>query len=186
MYKNYSELGVQESSSSFSSGGGGQEKQEKNVLEIMSEQQRMQILAQNRVVCIDIYADWCGPCKKTAPAYATIANNYSRPGECAVVKYNLDNIPAEKKQMINGIPLFQFYVDRKMVDTVIGADMAKIEEKLQMYIGQKRDNGTNASGPIYNKNSIRSYRTPDPNTSTPAQRPSGNPNKSDSPYANLN
>ncbi len=40
---------------------------------------------------IDFYADWCGPCKRIAPALEEIAKEYA--GKVYVYKVNIDNSP---------------------------------------------------------------------------------------------
>ena len=40
---------------------------------------------------IDFYADWCGPCKRIAPALEEIAKEYA--GKVNVYKVNVDNCP---------------------------------------------------------------------------------------------
>ena len=37
---------------------------------------------------IDFYADWCGPCRKTAPVLETLANEYD--GKLLIYKINVD------------------------------------------------------------------------------------------------
>jgi thiol-disulfide isomerase/thioredoxin len=149
MYKNYSELGIKPE----------QNQDQYSVLELKSADERMQLIQSHRLVCIDIYADWCGPCKQTAPAYSVIATKYNKPGMVAVVKLNWDVIGKEERNNINGIPLFLFYLDGKLVDNIIGADLAEVENKLKMY-SEKLASGPEVSrGPQHTRNTIRTRRT---------------------------
>lgn len=45
----------------------------------------------DRPAVIDFYADWCGPCKRIAPALEEIAKEYA--GKVNVYKVNVDNCP---------------------------------------------------------------------------------------------
>ena len=46
---------------------------------------------ENKLVFVDVYTSWCGPCKKLTPALETITiNNESR---FKLVKFNIDKIP---------------------------------------------------------------------------------------------
>ncbi len=56
---------------------------------------------------IDFYADWCGPCRQTAPIMKELAKQYS--GEIVVYKVNVDN-ERELASLFNAtsIPLFVF------------------------------------------------------------------------------
>jgi thioredoxin 1 len=153
MYKSYSELGAQPE----------QNRDLYSVLQIATPQHKEQLIQQNRLVCVNIYADWCGPCKQTAPEYSIIAQTYSKPGLCAVVKENWD----KKITTVGGIPTYQFFLDGQQVDQVVGADMKEVEGKLTRYLqgitnpnqyGMQNNNLETSSGPSYGRNTIRNYR----------------------------
>jgi len=120
MYKNYSELGAQPEPN----------RDLYQIEEINDPQQRQNILNNNIVVCIDVYAHWCGPCKQTEPSYALLAQQHSEPGRCAIVKENY-----EKKFTpgVGALPTYVFYVAGKKVDEVVGADLNQVEQKIQHY-----------------------------------------------------
>ena len=54
----------------------------------------------NKPAIIDLYADWCPPCRKLAPILAEIAQEYA--GKIDVFKINVDNEP-ELAQLFNTI-----------------------------------------------------------------------------------
>ena len=155
MYKSYEELGNQPEKN----------RDVMNVLELSNTQHKQHIISTNRVVVIDIYADWCGPCKQTAPDYAVIASTFSRPGECAVVKYNYDRWDQSERVNIHGIPVFQFFVEGKQVDEVVGADIDAVKVKLSDILQSINSRVRQVeSGPNYSKNSIRNNRNNIPYT----------------------
>ena len=121
MYKRYDELDNKEI----------QNTDQYSVIEIPDAEYKMRLLRENKIVCVDIYADWCGPCKAISPDYASLANRYNSPGECILVKEHIDkNITTD----ISGIPTFLFYVNGNLVDKVVGADIDKVEEKLKIIL----------------------------------------------------
>ena len=103
---------------------------------LTSMEHKQNVIRNNRVVVIDVYGDWCGPCKAIAPAYAELAKKYSRPGECILVKENLD---LKLSQNIRGVPMFLFFKKGQFVDSVTGADLTGeegVERKLQQLLSK--------------------------------------------------
>lgn len=173
MYKSYDQLGAQTEPN----------RDLFDVLELANTQHKNHILSSHRIVCIDIYADWCGPCKQTAPSYSLIASTYNKPGHCAIVKYNLEKMHPSEKAKVHGIPVFEFYVDGKQVDEIVGADIPQVEEKIKnllqgighVKLGKVQDN---TKGPGFNRSSIRNNRSHMPQMDSvkgePYQEGSGN------------
>lgn len=170
MYKSYGDLGNNEP----------RNRDVMNVLEVKNNDHKRQIIQNNRVVVVDIYADWCGPCQQTAPDYATLAAEYSRPGECAIVKYNHANLDPSDSLEIHGLPVYQFFVEGRELTNhrVIGADIDAVKVKLRdilqstnnrQRVSQNNPNyntqGDGQNGPNYNRNSIRNTRNAIPQTS---------------------
>lgn len=88
-----------------------------------------------RVVVVDFYADWCGPCKVIAPILAEIAGEEA--AGVRVIKVNVDdNGELARKLKITGIPFVAFYKGGKLVDSFVGVvPKATIQEKLRAVIG---------------------------------------------------
>jgi thioredoxin-like negative regulator of GroEL len=103
------------------------------VTEITSQKQRESLIANNYLVVIDNYTNWCGPCKQCAPFFAKLASIYTKTGKCAFAKEDaekdIDGVP----EPIRGVPCFHFYVNRRFMseDTIRGADMGKVEETIK-------------------------------------------------------
>lgn len=154
LYKSFDELGAkpQQNHDQFA------------VVEIQDGQHKSQLLSQNRVVVIDIYADWCGPCRQIAPDYSVMAARYTKPGECVLVKENLDK---KLSQGITGIPTFHFFVQGRKVDEVVGANLQEVEDKLNQVLRtppmsqqQMYSPPQHGQGPPYGRNTIRVHGSP--------------------------
>ncbi len=71
-------------------------------------------------VLVDVYADWCGPCKMMAPTVEKIAEKYE--GRAKVGKVNSDEEPAIAQRFnVMSIPNFLIIKNGKLVDNVVGA-----------------------------------------------------------------
>lgn len=98
---------------------------------ILSGKQRTDLINNNRVVVIDNYTDWCGPCKQCAPHFAQLAKQFYQPGICVFAKENVED-KCEGCPVIYGVPCFHFYVQGQRLDqlTVTGADVGEVTKTL--------------------------------------------------------
>lgn len=72
-----------------------------------------------RVVLIDFYADWCGPCRRLGPVLHDIATEQQ--GLVLIGKVNVDNSHAlAAKNGVEGIPDVRIFRDGKEVDRFVG------------------------------------------------------------------
>lgn len=84
----------------------------------------------DKMVLIDFFATWCGPCKMLAPVIEQIANEHS---EMEVVKVDVDKV-AELAVLYNvaSIPTLVFIKDGKCVNEHVGfATKAEIEAMIE-------------------------------------------------------
>lgn len=71
-------------------------------------------------VLVDFYADWCGPCKMTAPVVDAIAEEYA--GKLAVGKVNVDDCPdIAAKYGVMSIPTLIILKDGEIAAKTVGA-----------------------------------------------------------------
>jgi thioredoxin 1 len=94
---------------------------------IQTLQQKQELIQTNRVVCIDVYGDWCQPCKIIDPHFANLAKKYNRQGKCMLAKENVD---LQLSQNIQGVPCFLFFKDGRYIDSITGGDMPMVEDKI--------------------------------------------------------
>jgi len=70
-------------------------------------------------VVIDVWADWCGPCKMIAPHFAEAERELQ--GKVRFVKLDADkNQKLLRKYQIMGIPTLLFFKDGRLVDRSTG------------------------------------------------------------------
>lgn len=79
-----------------------------------------EVLQSELPVCVDFYADWCGPCKMMAPIVEALAEEFE--GKCKVGKCNIDeNMDIANKYKIMSIPTIILFKKGEPVETIIGA-----------------------------------------------------------------
>ena len=77
------------------------------------------VLKSDRLVVVDFYADWCGPCKMLAPILKALAKEYD--GDVLFAKLNTDHaVRTKSKYSIRALPTIMFFRDGKPVDTHVG------------------------------------------------------------------
>ncbi len=88
------------------------------VKHISIEQYNNEILKSDKLVLIDFFADWCGPCKMLAPVIEQVAQENS---DVEVVKVNVDEV-AELAAMykVASIPTLVFLKNGELVKEHVG------------------------------------------------------------------
>lgn len=74
----------------------------------------------SKLVILDFWAEWCGPCRMVGPIVDELASEYD--GKAVVGKVNVDNNPdISVKYGIRSIPALLFFKNGQVVDQQIGA-----------------------------------------------------------------
>jgi thioredoxin 1 len=78
------------------------------------------VLASQRPVIVEFWAEWCGPCRMVAPVLDSIAADHS--GLVDLVKINVDENPetARRYQVLH-VPTVSVFAGGRVVSQVIGA-----------------------------------------------------------------
>ena len=81
------------------------------------------------LVVIDLYADWCGPCRMLAP---TIAELEAENPDVKFAKINVDNELSLAMQFkVQSIPMIAFVKDNTLLDVSVGfVPKAKLEKMI--------------------------------------------------------
>ena len=89
-------------------------------MEFTSGNFKTHVLESNKVVLVDFWAEWCGPCKMLTPVIDEIANECS--DEFVIGKVNVDeNSDIAAQYGIRSIPCLLFFKEGKVEKQIVGA-----------------------------------------------------------------
>jgi thioredoxin 1 len=78
------------------------------------------VLQSDKLVLVDFWAEWCGPCRKVAPVLEEIANELS--DKVTVVKLDIDANPeTARAYRVMSVPTLTIFKGGKPVHSVAGA-----------------------------------------------------------------
>ena len=88
-------------------------------------------IADNKLVLVDFWAPWCGPCRMVAPVLDEIAGEHG--DKVTIAKVNTDdNQAVASKHGIMSIPTMMLFKDGEKIDQMVGAlPKPQIMAKLQ-------------------------------------------------------
>lgn len=77
-----------------------------------------EVLRSDKPVLVDMYADWCGPCKQIAPLLEEVSNENE---SVKIVKFNVeDGRDTAVKYGVRGVPTLLYFVNGELVKTKVG------------------------------------------------------------------
>jgi len=92
----------------------------------------------DKLVVLDCFAQWCGPCKVIAPRVEKFSDDYKA---ATFFKLDVDEVPDVAQELgIRAMPTFMFFRDGEKVAEVVGANPKAIEAAIKA-------NLTKAEGP---------------------------------------
>ncbi len=78
-----------------------------------------EVLDSQVLTVTDLWAEWCGPCKRLAPILDEISSQY--PDKIKIAKVDVDSNPNIPTQFgVMGIPTLLVFKDGKLVETIVG------------------------------------------------------------------
>ncbi len=78
-----------------------------------------EVLDNNKVTVIDLWAPWCGPCLAMSPIVEALATEYD--GKAVIGKLNIDDNPEMPTAYgVRGIPTFLLFKGGELKERVIG------------------------------------------------------------------
>jgi thioredoxin 1 len=88
-----------------------------------------QVLKASKLVLVDFWAPWCGPCRMMSSTVEDVAKEYS--GRALVGKLNVDdNQNIAGRYNIRGIPTLLLFKDGRVQEQVVGATSKDVITKM--------------------------------------------------------
>ncbi|CAG8474284.1 3551_t:CDS:2 [Paraglomus occultum] len=93
-----------------------------------------------KLVVVDFFAHWCGPCKVIAPKVEGLSKTFRHVTFLKVdVDASKDIATAEK---ISAMPTFKFYKDGQEIAKIVGADYHQLETLTRQHAGTPEESGS--------------------------------------------
>jgi thioredoxin len=78
------------------------------------------VVKSDKPVIVDLWAEWCGPCRMVGPIVEEIAREYE--GKAVIGKLDVDNNPSVTARFgVRNIPTILFFKNGQIVDKQVGA-----------------------------------------------------------------
>ena len=79
-----------------------------------------EVLKSSKLILVDFWAEWCGPCKMIGPILEEISEEMK--SEVTIAKHNIDEEPnTPTKYGVRGIPTMLLFKDGELKSTKVGA-----------------------------------------------------------------
>ena len=78
------------------------------------------VINSDKIVLVDFWAEWCGPCRMVSPILDEIGAEYA--DKLEIVKVNVDEEPhLAAEYQITGIPAMKVFQNGKIIREMVGA-----------------------------------------------------------------
>ena len=94
----------------------------------------LSVIKAEKLVLVDFWAEWCGPCKRLAPTVDELATDYD--GRMVTGKLNVDDNPGVAGRFsIRGIPTLLLFKGGLIVEQVVGlADKDSLKRLIEKHV----------------------------------------------------
>ena len=92
------------------------------------------VIGNDKLTVIDLWAEWCGPCKMMTPVVEELSTEYE--GSAVIGKLNVDENPEVPTQFnVRGIPTFLIFKNGQLKEKIVGAQTKQyLKDKIEAHI----------------------------------------------------
>ena len=93
-----------------------------------------EVIGNDKLTVIDLWAEWCGPCKMMTPVVEELSREYE--GRAVIGKLNVDDNPEVPTQFnVRGIPTFLIFKNGELKEKIVGAQTKQfLKDKIEAHI----------------------------------------------------
>lgn len=118
---------------------------ERVTYDIQNNEVFQEILRRYKIVVVDVWANFCAPCKTFSPLYEKLAKEYNDDIHNKKILFLKDCIDDDNYDSLHGaetraVPTFFIYMNGKVIGTVLGANMTKIKKVVDMLLPIENSN----------------------------------------------
>lgn len=98
---------------------------------------QQEVLQNDKITLIDLWAEWCGPCRMMSPVVEELAKEYK--DRVLVGKLNVDDNPeVPTNYNVRGIPTFLLFKNGELKEKIVGAQTKKyLQDKIEAQLSAK-------------------------------------------------
>lgn len=105
--------------------------------DLENSQQLEELIKSSKKLVLDIYADWCSPCKYVAPKFEELSKNKNY-SEIQFAKINLNNLSQSQilAFKVTALPAFLFFNNTEYLGKENGANIENIKTAINIYFSK--------------------------------------------------
>ena len=98
----------------------------------MTDSNYQELVAKSPKLAVDVWADWCGPCKRSTPIFEQMAEHMG--DKISFVKLDAQNqrVAGGAFKVMN-LPTFLLFKDGQLVKKWAGADIGRLRKELEEF-----------------------------------------------------
>ncbi|KIO22520.1 hypothetical protein M407DRAFT_245157 [Tulasnella calospora MUT 4182] len=94
-----------------------------------------ELINSGKIICIDFWATWCGPCRMISPVFEELSESEDF-AEAEFYKVDVDEASDISEEVgIKAMPTFMVYKDGEKLGELAGADSGKLKKLLNKHAG---------------------------------------------------